>query len=224
MLVALVALFVALGGPAQASRLITGRSIANHSITAVDLSRKTQRYLRQTPSRSVRSAQIADGQVLAGDLGAGAVGSASVADGSLVGADLAPGTVGPAQLAPGAVSASRLAGSSVSGASVADGTLQTVDVGSFAGSVSVDFDAFTGPKVCQGADFAPTPAGPGAANIADDVVVITPPAGWSDWVVVSAKPAANNQVRLVACDQPGDPVTAFDPGPATFEYVTFDAP
>jgi len=213
-LIAVVALFVALGVPAQAARLITGAEIEDHSVSAVDLKRNTVSLLRRTPPRSVRSAQIVDGQVLARDLAVGAVTSASVADGSLTGADLAPG----------AVTASRLGAGSVSGAAIADGTLQTLDVGAFAGAVQVDFDTFVGGNTCQFAEFTPTPTGTGLSNIADDVVLVSPQAGWSDWVTVTAKPAANNQIRLVACDQPGDPFAPFNPGASTFLYVTFDSP
>ena len=115
MVVALIALFVALGGPAQAKRLIDGGSIRtgtittkqikNGSVAKVDLSKAAVKSLAATPANSVRSPQIADGSVLAPDLGAGSVGAA--------------------QLQPGAVTASKLAADSVGGGSVANGSLQT---------------------------------------------------------------------------------------------------
>ena len=99
MVVALIALFVALGGPAQAKRVIDGASIRkgtittkqikNGSVAKADLSKAAVRSLTATPASSVGSAQLVDGQVLAPDLGAG--------------------SVGQAQLAPGAVTASKLA-------------------------------------------------------------------------------------------------------------------
>ena len=132
MVVALIALFVALGGPAQAKHVIDGGSIRKGSITSkqikngsvakADLSKTAVRSLTATPASSVRSAQIADGQVLAPDLGLG--------------------SVGQGQLAPGAVTASKLAADSVGGGSVANGSLQTVDIGSFTGSVNIDFGQF----------------------------------------------------------------------------------
>ena len=126
MVVALIALFVALGGPAQAKKqlleggllrknTVTGRAIKNGTVAKADLTKGAVRSLMATPARSVRSAQIVDGQVLAPDLGAG--------------------SVGQAQLAAGAVTASKLAPDSVGGGSVANGSLQTVDIGSFTGSV-----------------------------------------------------------------------------------------
>lgn len=216
MVVALLALFIALGGPAQARKVIngatlrkgtvTGRAIKNGSIAKADLTKAAVRSLEATPANSVRSAQILDGQVTAPDLGAGAVGSA--------------------QLAAGAVTASKLAANSVGGSSVANGSLQTVDIGSFTGSVSVDFDKFDNDlKRCQVAEAPATPTG-GSPNIADDIVAVSPPAGWSDFLIVAGKPAPNNVIRIVVCWSP--PASAGsngpDPGLTTFRYVTFDAP
>lgn len=219
MVVALIALFIALGGPAQAKRAISGSSIRTGSITSkqikngsvakADLTKTAVRSLTATPASSVRSAQIADGQVLAPDLGLG--------------------SVGQGQLAPGAVTASKLAGDSVGGDSVANGALQTVDIGSFAGSVNVDFGQFdAGDNRCQKAE-APAAATGGTPNLADDVVLVSPPAGWSDLLTVTGKPAPGNMIRIVACwSVPTDtaPTTGAPPNPplTTFRYVTFDAP
>jgi hypothetical protein len=216
MVVALIALFIALGGPAEAKRrlmdgglirkgTVTGREIKNGSVAKADLTKAAVRALSATPARSVGSAQIIDGQVLTPDLGAG--------------------SVGPGQLAAGAVTASKLAADSVGGGSVANGSLQTTDIGSFAGAVQVDFDNFT-PQNCQATRDPNTgppvavPAG-GQPNIADDVVVVSPPAGWPDNVLVTGKPAPDNRIVIVACLVGGGPV---DPGPTVFRYVTFDAP
>jgi hypothetical protein len=216
MVVALIALFIALGGPAQAKRLmdgglirkgtVTGRQIKDGSVAKADLTKGAVRSLTATPAASVRSAQIVDGQVLAPDLGAA--------------------SVGPPQLASGAVTASKLAGDSVGGGSVANGSLQTVDIGSFTGSVTVDFEEFTAStNRCQVAETPALPAG-GQPNIADDVVAVSPPAGWSDFLVVTGKPAPGNVIRIVACWSAPTPTPPQmpDPPPTTFRYVTFDAP
>ena len=215
MVVALIALFVALGGPAQAKRLIDGGSIRkgtitskqikNGSVAKADLTKTAVRSLTATPPSSVRSAQIADGSVLAPDLGLG--------------------SVGPNQLAGGAVTASKLAADSVGGGSVANGSLQTVDIGSFTGSVNVDFPAFDN-------NDKPLPSGRGAGragrrqpNLADDVVAVSPPAGWSDFLIVTGKPAPGNMIRIVACwSMPTGMPTGPDPRLTTLRYVTFDAP
>ena len=215
MVVALIALFVALGGPAQAKRLIDGGSIRkgtitskqikNGSVAKADLTKTAVRSLTATPASSVRSAQIADGSVLAPDLGLG--------------------SVGQGQLAPGAVTASKLAADSIGGGSVANGSLQTVDIGSFTGSVNVDFPAFNDTdRRCQVAEAPAAPAG-GNPNLADDVVAVSPPAGWSDFLIVTGKPAPGNVIRIVACwSIPGAMPTPPDPPLTTFRYVTFDAP
>jgi hypothetical protein len=213
MVVALIALFVALGGPAQARKLIDGnllrkgsvtsRAIKNGSVAKADLSNAAVRALMSTPVNSVRTQQILDGQVLAPDIGAGAVGTA--------------------QLGAGAVSASRLAADSVGGGSVANGSLQTVDIGSFAGAISVPNFTFTSTNPCQAAEAAATPTG-GAPNIADDIVAVTPPAGWPDTVVVTGKPAPGNRIRIVACWAAPDVTPLTVTTPTVFRYVTFDSP
>jgi hypothetical protein len=214
MVVALIALFIALGGPAQAKRVINGkllgkgtvtsRAIKNGSLAKADLSKAAVKSLQRTPANSVGSAQIVDGQVLAPDLGAGSVTGAA--------------------LAAGAVTSSKLAADSVGGGSVANGSLQTVDIGAFAGSLRPvpDF-VFTKADPCQVRQ-GPAVATGGQPNISDDVVVVTPPADWSDNVVLTAKPAPGNQIRVVACWVPkasdSDPLTL---GPVVLHYVTFDS-
>jgi hypothetical protein len=213
MVVALIALFIALGGPAQAKKVILGkntvtsRAVKNGSLAKADLSKAAVKSLERTPSNSVRSTSIVDGQVLAPDMGAGAVTSTA--------------------LAAGAVTSSKLAADSIGSGSVANGSLQTLDIGSFTGAVQIDFDQFDEEgNRCQKAEAPAAPTG-GQPNIADDVVVVTPPAGWSDFIVVTGKPALGNAIRIVACwirpatVMPPDPP---NPGPAVFRYVTFDSP
>lgn len=72
MVVALLALFIALGGPAQAKRVIDGkvlrkssvtsRAIKNGTIAKADLSKLAVRSLMATPVNSVRTQQILNGQ------------------------------------------------------------------------------------------------------------------------------------------------------------------
>jgi hypothetical protein len=218
MLVALLALFIALGGPAQAKRAlidgkllrtssVTSRAIKNGTVAKADLSKRAVKSLTATPNNSVRTQQIVDGQVLAADVGANAVTSAA--------------------LAPGSVTASKLAAGAIGGGSVANGSLQTLDIGSFAGAVSVPSFNFTGDEPCQAAEADAAPVA-GSPNIADDIVDVTPPAGWPDTVVVTGKPAPGNRVRIVACWDAPVSATAMSnlsvPTPTVFRYVTFDSP
>jgi hypothetical protein len=217
MVVALIALFIALGGPAQAKKVIdgkllkrnsvTGQMIKNGSVAKADLSKAAVKSLERTPANSVRSTSIIDGQVLAPDMGAGAVGTSALAAGSVTSSKLAPDSIGAG--------------------SVANGSLQTLDIGSFAGAVQVDFGQFDPEgNRCQKAEAAALPTG-GQPNIVDDVVVVTPPAGWSDFITVTGKPAPGNLIRIVACWIRPDTIAPPDPPdpPSTiFRYVTFDSP
>jgi hypothetical protein len=212
MVVALIALFIALGGPAEAKKVldgkvlkkgsVDGRAIKNGSVAKADLTKAAVKSLTRTPSRSVGSAQIIDGQVLAPDIGAGAV----------------TGTA----LAAGAVTSSKLAADSIGSSSVANGSLQTLDIGSFAGAVSVaSFLPFSAGSPCQKFPATATPTG-GQPNIADDVIVVTPPTSFPDTVIVTGKPGDNNVLQIVACWSGQGTIPT--PGPTIFHYVTFDSP
>lgn len=246
MAVALLALFIALDGPAAAARLIDGSTIKRNSITnkqvrngtlgTQDLSKGAVKSLKATPSKSVGTAQLRPGAVTSNALGPKAVDAAKLADGSVGNTQLAAkavdagkladGAVGSGQLARDSVTASKVADNSIGAAAIADGGLRTRDLGDFTGSVSVDFKAFA-PNTCQVAFVAdPQPSAPGQNNmIADDIVSVSPgTTGWPDPIIVTANPGANNSLRIVACRIGEDPPGAIDPGPTTFQYVAFDTP
>ncbi|HEY7619480.1 MAG TPA: hypothetical protein VH834_06885, partial [Solirubrobacteraceae bacterium] len=117
----------------------------------------------------------------------------------------------------------------VGGASVANGSLQTLDIGSFAGAVrAVQGFSWDSPNpTCQVVEGPAMPTG-GQPNISDDVVVVTPPAGWPDTVVVTGKPAPNNDIRIAACwvggGAPPSPANNAVLANPVFNYVTFDSP
>ena len=85
LVISLLALFVALGGPAQAARLVRSSDVKNRSLQVRDLSRKAVKELQKTPRRSVgeralanrgvTTAKLRDGAVTASKIGASAVGS-----------------------------------------------------------------------------------------------------------------------------------------------------
>lgn len=249
MVVALLALFIALDGPATAARLIDGESIKRNSITnkqvrngtlgTQDLSKSALKTLRSTPSKSVGAAQLRDGAVATKAIAPKAVDAARIADGAVGNTQLAgkavdagklaDGAVGPAQLAGDAVTASKVADGAIGGAAVADGALQTRDLGDFHGTVSVDFTPFAA-NSCQVAMVSSPQASAPAQNnsIADDVVSVSPSTtGWPDPIVVTANPGASNTIRIVACRVGGDASNAsdvIDPPATTFQYVAFDTP
>jgi len=244
MVVALIALFVALDGPATAARLIDGRSIEknsitnrqvrNHTLGTQDLSARAVKALRATPSKSVGAKQVRDAAIGTKALAAkavdgtkitdGAVGTSQLAGKAVDGTKIADGAVGSSQLGGDAVTPSKVADGAIGAAAVADGGLQTRDLGDFYGSVSVDFDAF-GDNQCKFALVQnPQPSAPGAGNsIADDVVSVSPStSGWPDPIIVTANPGAQNTIRIIACRIGTG--AAIDPPPTTFFYVAFDTP
>src|SRR3954454_11942190 len=127
MIVALLALFVALAGPAQAAHLIngkllkkgtvTGKAIKDRSLGVRDLSKPAIRKLRNLPSGSVTETKLANGAVTPGKL--------------------APGAVGSAAIAAGGVSSGNVADGSLTGVDIADGSMDARDVARFAGRFSV---------------------------------------------------------------------------------------
>jgi hypothetical protein len=247
MVVASLALFVALGGPASAAHLIDGKTIRRNSITnaqirngtikAVDLSGAAMKTLRATPSKSVGAAQLRDGAVGAAKLAAGSVDATKLAAGAVGGAQLgaksvdatklADGAVGAGQLGAGAVTAPKLADGSVGAAAIADGGLQTRDLGDFYGSVSISFGTFDPDQCKESTVINPQPSAPGQSNsIADDIVSASPTtSGWPDQILVVANPGAGNTIRIVACRIGSDPSGQIvTPDQTTFYYVAFDTP
>jgi hypothetical protein len=245
MVVALLALFVALDGPATAARVVSGASIKRNSITTKqvrngtlgrqDLSKRAQEYLRATPARSVGANQLRDGAVGTKALADGAVVNSKLADGAVSNSKLAgrsvdtskltDGAVGSGQLAAGAVTASKVGAGAIGGAAIADGNLQTQDLGDFFGTVRVAFKPFA-PNTCQVSAFTPNPSNGSSTNvIGDDVVSVSPStSGWPDTVQVVANPGANNTVRLVACRIGTDGGDMLSVPETTFQYVAFDTP
>jgi hypothetical protein len=240
MVVALLALFVALDGPATAARLIDGKHIKRNSITskqvrngslsASDLSRKARASLRKTPERSIAARHLQNHAITGDKLAGGAVDGRVIADGSITGFDLGAGLIGAGHIAPGAVTATKLADGSIGADAIADGSLTTADLGDFAGTVTIDFKPF-GINECQTAEVNPVPTAPGAgAQINDDVILVTPQAGFSDVITVSGTPGVNNTLRIIACrvgkdTRPGrNPDDPIDPPPAQFFYLGIDQP
>lgn len=239
--IALLALFLALDGPATAARLIDGRSIRRDSITSAqvhnrtlgtqDLSRKALKALTDTPAGSVGAAQLGPGSVTASKLAAGSVGTAALASRAVAQGQLADGAVGTDQLAVGSISASRVAAGAIGGAAIADGSLQTSDIGDIYGTVTVDFKPFR-INDCQTARVTQLPSlGTQPAQIADDLVVVSPgAAGFTDLITLAGYPGADNTLRIVACRvgrdpaDPDNPNNMIDPPPTTFQYLGIDAP
>lgn len=240
-LIAMVALFVALGGPAEAARLIDGSKIAKGSITGrqvrdrslgiAELSGGARRTLAAVPVNAVRSPQIADGQVASadiadggvrgGDIAANTVRSQDVLDGTLGAADLGTNSVAGDEIAPNAVRATEIADNSIDGGEIIDGGLQAQDVATFSGATAaLDFGLLP-LNACESQD---VPAHPNSASqsISDDVILVSPGASWPQGLLIRAQPKGDDATFvLVACNVAVDTV-GVDPPATVFRYAAFD--
>ncbi len=197
-----LALFVALGGPAEAQRFINGkllrkgsvtsRAVKDRSLKTKDLSRGARRALRATRNNSITEAKLANRSVTPGKLVPGAVGTAAIADGSVGGADMA------------------------------DGSLTAPDLSRFWGRFRIEV-----PNVPAGMCWSGEPAGLtpelAGADISQDVVLVTPDSRWpEDRLSFTVRNSANpTRFVLAGCNRTAAPVSPFEVG---FRYVIIDLP
>jgi hypothetical protein len=241
-LIALLALFVALGVPAQAARLIGTKQIKRNAITArniksnaiqsrhvknrslllSDLSPSAVTALTATPPNSIGSDRIADGAIGPADIAGGAVNGFHVADQTLQGRDIAPNAISGDELAAASVTTDEIAPNAVQGDEIENGRLSAVDVGSFAGSLTLDF-----PNVDPGnctfidSDVAAIANTTPPMSVANDAVLIQPPSSFpDDALVISAAPSAATKIRVRICNLNGG--GGVDLTSLTYRYITFD--
>jgi hypothetical protein len=195
--VALLALFVALGGPAEAQRLlgkgsVKSRAVKDRSLKLNDLSRKTVRQLQATPNNTITEAKLAASAVTPAKLAAAAVGTAAIADGSVGGID------------------------------VANGSLTASDLGRFWGRFRIDV-----PAVARGTCWSGEPAGLApelaAVDISQDLVLVTPDSRWpEDRLAFTVRNSANPmRFVLAGCNRTTGDVPAFE---VAFRYLIIDLP
>ena len=207
--VALLALFIALGGPAEAQRLlgkgdVTSREVKDRSLRTRDLARGTVRELTGTRNNSITEAKLANGSVTPGKL--------------------APGSVGTTALADNSVTATDLMNNSITGGQIADGALQAQDIARFYGRFRIQVPAVNSGTCWSGepAGLAPELAG---ANISQDLVLVTPDSSWpEDKLGFTVRNSANtSRFVLAGCNRtaPGNNQPAFEVG---FRYVVIDLP
>ena len=221
--IALLALFVALDGPAHAQRLINGkllkkgtvtsRAVKDRSLQIKDLKPRAVRTLRTTRNGSITEAKLANSSVTPGKLAPGAIGSAAIADRAIGGIDLAPSSVGGLQVADG----------SLGGADIADGALDARDVGRYWGRFSVTLPAAIPGASCWSGE----PAGLGPelarADISQDLVVVTPGPNWPEKTLSFSVRNSSNPSRFVisACNVKATPQSPLTIG---FRYLVIDLP
>lgn len=222
LVVALLALFVALGGPAEARKLITGKQVKNRSLGVRDLSRKTVRELRKTPRASVGERALVNAAVTNGKLRDGSVTAVKLAPTAVGSAQLAPGAVGARELRPGAVGPGQIADAAVTGAKVGDGSLDSRDVARFSGRFRVAV-----PRVPAGECWSGEPVGlapeQAGADIAGDLVLVTPDELWPERRLSFTVRNSANRSRFVlaGCNATGTDTAGVDVG---FRYAIIDLP
>jgi hypothetical protein len=198
--IALLALFVALGGPAEAAKVVkrvTSRDVKDHSLQVRDLRRGAVRTL-QTPR-----------------------------DGSVTASKLAPGSVTSAAIADRTINAGDIAINSLGGTQIADGSLTARELARFYGRFKLS-DSI--PALDHGDCWSGVPAGLAAeragVDISQDVVLVTPDATWpqdqlSLTVKVESTAAKRGRFVLAACNVGQGQTTAFKP---SFNYLILDLP
>jgi hypothetical protein len=221
--IALLALFVALDGPAHAQRLINGkllkkgtvtsRAVKDRSLQVKDIKRKSVRKLQKTRNGSITEAKLANSSVTPGKLAPGAVGSSAIADRGVGGTDLAPSSVGGLHVADG----------SLGGADVADGALDARDLGRYWGRFSVDLPEDIAANSCWSGE--PTGLGPelAGADISQDLVLVTPGQNWPEKKLAFSvrNSAIPSRFVISACNVTGALVPKFM---VNFRYLVVDLP
>ena len=208
--IALLALFVALGGPAQAARVVkrvTSGDVKDRSLKTRDLSRATVRELKTPRNASVTATKIVDGAVSGEKLAGQSVDSRALRDRSIRGVDVGLGAVGAAE--------------------IADGSLTARELGRFYGRFQL---ANPIPALAEGECWSGVPSGLAAeranADISQDLVVVTPDATWPQnqltlTVKTESTTAKNGRFVLAACNAGNGTTTAFRP---SFRYLVIDVP
>jgi hypothetical protein len=228
-LLASAALFVALGGPAMAGKLVNGRSIKAGTLTGKqvkdfsigerDLNRKLLASLLAVPAGSVTGASVADGSLSGADLAARSLDGTRLAPGSVDGSRLAPDSVGSGTVIDGSLAGRDIGAGAVDTGNVLNGGLRGEDVGRFTGTVTVSFPVIENAKCATSASTSLT-ALTGSQDIGDDAIVLTPRPGFPGGVSVTATPISPNQVSVSLCNLSGGTLAA---GSKTFNMVTIDS-
>jgi hypothetical protein len=212
----MIALFVALGGPAWAKKkLIDGSTIKRNTITSrqvqagslsrTDLNDAAIRFLQRTPDRAISSSQIATGAITGDKLAPASVGTTAVADNTLTGLDIAPGSLGNAvfaadsvgfeELAESAVGKRNMRAASVGRSEIQTGGVQSEELGVTLASLA--FDPIPA-DTCQSKPFVPaTPGG----DLTRTFVLVGQTATWpGDTVTLSARPTDAATLTFTACN------------------------
>jgi hypothetical protein len=221
MLVALLALFVALGGPAQAARLINGSAIKpgtvgskqlkDRSIKARDLSSAAVRRLLSTPDNSITTTKLGANSVTTRALAPGSVLTGTVGDNSLTATDLATNSVGTDEVADNAVGQSEIRNNGVAASEIADNSIdggEIVDGGLSIRDVARQVGTLEWPVPRLVADTCDTKWVPiTGIGIAGDFVVISPTSAWpQDLAYTVNGTSSETEFKVQACNHGASPI------------------
>ncbi|MEZ0294064.1 MAG: hypothetical protein ACAH82_16110 [Solirubrobacteraceae bacterium] len=214
MIVALLALFVALGGPAEAARLINGgkikkgtvgsKQLADGGVKARDLAPGAIDRLTATPPDSIGPLQLGINAVTTDALAPNSVLTGNVADGTLTAADLGVNAVGPeeiadnavgqAQIRPNGVAASEIADGSIDGREVVDGGLSARDIARKVATFSWQVSRL-GPDECE-ARWVPV----AGIDLAGSFVLASPITPWPQELVYTVNGTnSSSEFKVQVC-------------------------
>jgi hypothetical protein len=206
LVIAVIALFVALGGTGYAAIALPKNSVGK----------------KQIKKNAVTSKKVKNGSLKEADLEPGVIPpgfSGSLAGGDLSGTypnpAIANGSVNAAKIADGGVTGAELSANSVNGGKVADGTLKAADVAVFSGTYTVDYGTIN-VNDCSGAVTFPGSAG---KVDAEDTVVVTPTAGSLGFEYIVQPRVAADDAGFRLCN---NSAATNDPPAITVNFTVFD--
>jgi hypothetical protein len=227
--IALVALFAALGGTATAAKLINGkkirkgtvttRQVKDRTLTRRDLSRATIAALKGRLG-PVGSEQIIDGSVALADLAPGSVDGTRVVDRSLTAGDLVTDTITSTELGTGSVGDDELGENSVGNSEIKGNAISRNQLRPSvlrAGTVTLTLgDVPAGGCAQQTAAGAANQIPAGAFT--NTAILIGAPAALPDGLEVSGRSPDGNDLRIQACNHTNATVGL---GELAFPYTAF---
>ncbi len=240
LVIAMLALFVALGGTSYAAKLligpkniqtnavthkkikaghVRGSEIKNGAVQMADLAGSLQAQVQS-------NFELLDGSVTAAKLADNSVSSPKVVDDSLTPADLGGGSVESSEIAAGAVDSSEIGTSAVGDSElgsdavdsneVDNGGLNASDVGRYYGTESLNFPEIPAGE-CDGIDLDPTPA---AENIQTKASLVTPGSGFDSEFSFHAEVEIST-LTLKACNHTGADADPDGAAGTSYNYIVF---
>ena len=216
--VACLALFVALGGPAQARKLISGRLIKPGTVTAkqvkdrslrvADLGRNAVAKLQRTPAGAIGEAALLDGAVTAPKLGPSAVTTAALAFGAVTGPNIQDATIGLADMGENSIGGGKIRNGAVHKEDIAQQAVGTQELAGTQGAGVVPAGTVA-PNACTpgvAVAVAPAPAAEDAVGVLDDVVIGGRTRDWPAGLALRVQPTAPGTVTAYACNTGSVPV------------------